>query len=139
VRRPDELITAVVLPRPEPDALIKWYKVSKRRDLDISTLSAGFRLRIDAHGTVNDVVLAYGGMAEKVQRASHTERFLLGRRWSRELVEQAMEVIDGDFTPISDARGSANFRRVAARNLLLRFWSDAQQSLDGRNREQATA
>ncbi len=138
VRRPDELITAVVLPRPEPDALIKWYKVSKRRDLDISTLSAGFRLTLDAHGTVNDVVLAYGGMAEKVQRASHTERFLLGRRWSRDLVEQAMEVIDGDFTPISDARGSADFRRVAARNLLLRFWSDAQQSLDGRNRERTT-
>jgi xanthine dehydrogenase small subunit len=127
------LITAVVLPKPERGALIRWYKISKRRDLDISTVSAGFRLERDGEGRVHDVVLAYGGMAEKVQRASRAERFLLGRHWSRELVEQALEVIDGDFTPISDARGSAEFRRIAARNLLLKFWNDAQQGLDGEN------
>ncbi len=135
IREPDELITAVVLPKPEPHVLIRWYKVSKRRDLDISTVSAGFRLELDGEGRVNDVVLAYGGMAEKVQRASRAERFLLGRFWSRELVEQAMDVIDGDFTPITDARGSAEFRRVAARNLLLKFWSDAQQGFDGAKHE----
>jgi xanthine dehydrogenase iron-sulfur cluster and FAD-binding subunit A len=133
IREPDELITAVVLPKPERGALIRWYKISKRRDLDISTVSAGFRLERDGEGRVHDVVLAYGGMAEKVQRASRAERFLLGRHWSRELVEQALEVIDGDFTPISDARGSAEFRRIAARNLLLKFWNDAQQGLDGEN------
>lgn len=139
VRQPDELITAVILPKPDRDTLIKWYKVSKRKDLDISTVSAGFRLELDTEKRVNDVILAYGGMAEKVQRARQTERFLSGRIWTRELVEAAMDVIDGDFTPISDARGSAVFRRVAARNLLLKFWSETRQDFDGENGQRANA
>jgi xanthine dehydrogenase iron-sulfur cluster and FAD-binding subunit A len=44
-----------------------------------------------------------------------------------------MDVIGRDFTPLSDVRGSARFRTVAARNLLLKFWSDAQQLFDGRS------
>jgi xanthine dehydrogenase iron-sulfur cluster and FAD-binding subunit A len=35
-----------------------------------------------------------------------------------------MPLIDKDFTPISDVRGSAEFRKIAARNLLLKFWTD---------------
>jgi xanthine dehydrogenase iron-sulfur cluster and FAD-binding subunit A len=35
-----------------------------------------------------------------------------------------MPLVDKDFTPISDARGSAEFRRIAARNLLMKFWSE---------------
>jgi len=35
-----------------------------------------------------------------------------------------MPLIDRDFSPISDARGSAEFRKIAAKNLLLKFWSE---------------
>ncbi len=139
IREPDEIITAVVLPKPEPDALIRWYKVSKRRDLDIATVSAGFRLHLDENRRVNDVVLAYGGMAERVKRATQAERFLIGQPWSRKLVEQAMDVLDSDFTPISDARGSAKFRRVASRNLLLKFWNETRQHFDGENEQRTHA
>lgn len=131
--QPDELITAIVLPKPEASTIIKWYKVSKRKDLDISTVSAGFRLRVDEAGTVDEVVLAYGGMAERTTRASNAERFLKGKRWSRETVEQAMGIIGGEFTPITDVRGSAAFRTIVAQNLLLKFWSETQFGSDGQN------
>ena len=126
VCRPDELITAVVLPKPAPDTLVRSYKVSKRKDLDISTLSGGFRLDLTADGRVEAVVLAYGGMAERVKRATRTEAFLRSKAWSRQTVEAAMPLIDQEFTPISDVRSGAEFRRVAARNLLLKFWHDTQ-------------
>lgn len=133
VRQPDELITAIVLPKPEAHTIIKWYKVSKRKDLDISTVSAGFRLNLDKAGRVHDVVLAYGGMAEQVKRSSNAERFLKGKLWSRETVEQAMEVVGSEFTPLTDVRGSAAFRTIAAENLLLKFWSETQPGSDGQN------
>jgi xanthine dehydrogenase small subunit len=123
-RRPDELITAVVLPRPSAATQVRSYKVSKRRDLDIATVSAAFRLDLDPHGVVTDITLAYGGMAECTKRSAATEAFLKGKPWDRKNVESAQRLIDQDFNTISDVRGSAEFRRIAARNLLLKFWSE---------------
>jgi xanthine dehydrogenase small subunit len=124
LRKPDELIVAVVLPRPRPRAIIKAYKISKRKDLDISTVSGGFKVELSTTNGVALITLAYGGMAERTKRAAACEQFLLGKTWNRETIEQAMPIIDSEFTPISDARGSAEFRRVAARNLLLKFWHE---------------
>jgi xanthine dehydrogenase small subunit len=63
-------------------------------------------------------------MAEMVKRAKIAEDFLIGKKWDRETVEQAMILIDKDFTPISDARAGAEMRKVSARNLLLKFWNE---------------
>jgi xanthine dehydrogenase small subunit len=125
-RQPDELIMAVMLPRPSASARIQTYKVSKRRDLDIATVSAAFRVDLDKQGMVSDITLAYGGMAAYTKRASSAEAFLSGKHWDRKQVEEAQNLIDKDFSPISDVRGSAEFRRIAARNLLLKFWSETK-------------
>ena len=120
----DELITAVILPRIPSNALIKTYKVSKRRDLDIATVSGGFRIEFENENRIGDIILAYGGMADRVKRAANAEAFLRGKAWNRSAVEEAMQVVGTDFTPMSDARGSAEMRTIAARNLLLKFWAD---------------
>jgi xanthine dehydrogenase small subunit len=122
--RPDELITAVVLPAPAPDEVTRFYKVSRRREMDISTASAAFRLVRDRNGTVREVTLAYGGMAETARRAPRTEAWLTGRSWTRETIDQALPMVEGEFTPISDTRGSAEMRGIVARNLLMKFFVD---------------
>ena len=122
--RPDELITGIVLPRLSAESRVRTYKVSKRRDLDIATVSAAFRVDLSKNGIVNDITLAYGGMAECTKRSVSAEKFLKGKHWERQQIEEARRLIDADFNPISDVRGSAEFRRVAARNLLLKFWSE---------------
>ena len=124
----NELITSIIIPKIKHRTAIRSYKVSKRKDLDISTVSGGFRIDTEGDGTIKSVVLAYGGMAEKIKRATSAERYLFGKKWDRDIVEQAMPLIDKDFTPISDARGSAEFRKVAARNLLLKFWTDTMRN-----------
>jgi xanthine dehydrogenase small subunit len=123
-RRPDELIVAIIIPKQRPRTIVKSYKVSKRKDLDISTVSGGFKVELSTQQHVALILLAYGGMSDKVQRAVSAEQFLMAKAWDRSTIEQAMQLIDADFSPISDARGSADFRRVAARNLLLKFWSE---------------
>ncbi len=123
-RRPEELIVSISIPKMSTRLLVKSYKVSKRKDLDISTLSGGFRLDLNEDSTVKEIVLAYGGMAATTKRAAKAEHFLIGKKWTREEVERAMPLVDNDFTPISDARSGAEFRKVAARNLLLKFWRE---------------
>ena len=125
--RPDELITAIVLPRPLDGTKVRTYKVSKRHDLDIATVSGAFRLNLDTKGVVSDITLAYGGMADHTRRSIAAETYLKGKPWDRRHVEEAQQYVDSDFKPISDVRGSAEFRRIAARNLLLKFWSETNK------------
>jgi xanthine dehydrogenase small subunit len=92
--------------------------------MDISSVSAGFRLTRDGAGNVTSSVLAFGGMAATVGRARRVEAALQGTRWTRENMCAAAEQLVHDFSPLSDVRGSAAFRMTVARNLLLRFWED---------------
>ncbi|HMD13936.1 MAG TPA: xanthine dehydrogenase small subunit, partial [Bacteroidota bacterium] len=89
LRKPDELITKIVVPKFRNGAVIKSYKVSKRKDLDISTVSGGFRLDLNDRKEVKEIILAYGGMAERTKRAHSAEKFLKGKVWKRNIVEEA--------------------------------------------------
>jgi xanthine dehydrogenase small subunit len=133
--RQDELIRAVVVPIPTANVRVKSYKVSKRKDLDIATVSAGFRIELNGERTVQSMKVVYGGMADRTKRATAVEEFLRGKPWMREMVEEAMALVDNEFTPISDARSGAEFRKVAARNLLLKFWSEAGEEQAGGGRK----
>ncbi len=119
----DELITSVIIPNNEKGIIIWSHKVSKRKDLDISTVNAGFRLKLE-EGMVKEIILAYGGMAEVTKRALKAEKFLKEKKWSRENVEEAMQILATEFKPISDARSGAEFRTAAAKNLLLKFYTE---------------
>ena len=127
--RPNELITAIHISKPEPGTIIKSYKVSKRKDLDISTVSGGFSLQLEK-GSVKEIILAFGGMADMPKRASDTEKHLTGKPWTRPNVEHAMKILSSEFSPLSDARAGAEYRNLVARNLLLKFF--AETSITGR-------
>jgi xanthine dehydrogenase small subunit len=125
VRLPDELITGVRIPIPSPESTTRSYKVSKRKDLDISTVSAAIKLTI-IEGLVRDAVIAFGGMAAKTERATLAETHLIGKPWDRIAAEAAADLVRSQFHPISDARSGAEFRSVAAGNLILKFWNDSR-------------
>ena len=120
----DEIIYAVELPEPPPGVHIRAYKISRRKEVDISTVSAAFRLETAEDGTVKRIKLVYGGMAEITKRAGQTEAFLTGKPWNEENILAAQKILLNEFTPIEDARAGAEFRRVAAANLLFKFWSE---------------
>ncbi len=61
-------------------------------------------------------------MAATPKRAKAVEAALVGQPWNASTVEAAMAAYAADFTPISDMRASAEYRMLAARNLLKRFW-----------------
>jgi xanthine dehydrogenase small subunit len=121
----DELITEIIIPKPSSGRIIRSYKVSRRKDLDISTVSAGFSMLAE-NGTVLDIILAFGGMAAQPLRARKTEAFLTGKAWTEDTVLEAMELLYHEFTPLSDARANAAYRSLVARNLLLKFFEESK-------------
>ncbi len=121
--RSDEMITTVHIPKLPGDTFVYSYKVSKRKDLDISTVSGGFSLKLE-NGHVKEIILAFGGMADQPKRASETEHYLQWKSWTRTNVEHAIKILVHEFTPLSDARSGAEYRRLVAGNLLLKFYTE---------------
>ncbi|MCB8879129.1 xanthine dehydrogenase small subunit [Acidisoma cellulosilytica] len=119
--QPGEVLARIEIPKPSPDIHLGIYKVSKRFDQDISAVCAGFALELD-NGLVRSMRIGYGGMAATPVRALDVETKLIGAVWGLAIVETAMDAIDQAFTPLSDMRASAQYRRMIARNLLLKFY-----------------
>jgi xanthine dehydrogenase small subunit len=121
--RPDELLWRVAVPLPTRDETLRLYKMSKRRDLDISSVTAALLLGLDG-GRITRARVAVGGVAEKVVRLRETERSLEGRALSEETMRAAGRVAAGEVSPISDVRGSADYRRRLVENVLVKAWFD---------------
>ncbi len=122
---PEEILLAVRIPRPGPDTRVASYKVSKRQELDISTVSAGLSVRLDAASRVVEAIFAFGGMAATPARARAAEAAVVGRPWTPDeaeaTAERAAALIGEDLRPIDDHRGSAWYRATVAKNLLVGF------------------
>jgi xanthine dehydrogenase small subunit len=122
-RMPGEFVEAVTVPRIAPGSLHAAYKISKRRDEDISSVAAGFNLTVE-RGKITGARIAFGGMAATPKRAAHAEAALVGRAWCEASLVTAAAELERDFTPLTDWRASAEYRMTVARNLFRRFHLD---------------
>ena len=121
--QPGEFVEAVELPLQTLGAgwVTQAHKISKRLDCDISAVSAGFALRLDGE-RVAEARLAYGGMAATVRRASGAEAALISQPWTEATLRAAQAALARDYTPLTDLRASADYRRATAAALLERLW-----------------
>ena len=123
--QPGEFVEAVRVPLIAAAPVAGWHlrawKISKRFDCDISSVSAA--LAIQLQGDVITVArFAFGGMAGIVKRASATEAAVVGQPWDETTLNRAMDALATDFTPLTDMRASAGYRQQVARGLLKRLW-----------------
>ncbi|MBU2960529.1 xanthine dehydrogenase small subunit [Citreicella sp. C3M06] len=116
-RAPGEFVEAVTIPRGQDR--LRVYKLSKRFDQDISAVCGAFNVTVEG-GLVTGARIAFGGMAGIPKRAATVEAALIGKPWTDEAVIAAWDGWETDFTPMSDMRASADYRLLAARNMLTR-------------------
>jgi xanthine dehydrogenase small subunit len=77
---------------------------------------------LDAEGLVEEIRIAFGGMAAVPKRATHVEDMLKGQPWSWGVVSAVRDAFDADFQPLTDWRATAEYRSLTAKNLLTRFF-----------------
>jgi xanthine dehydrogenase small subunit len=129
VMKPDELITRVFMPLPQTSnnqpqtTAFRIYKISKRHDLDISTFTAAFWMKLEAN-VISDIRIAYGGVGPIIFRLLKTEQALKGKPFTEAEIESAIEIALTEITPISDVRGSRDYRLTLAANILRKFHAD---------------
>jgi xanthine dehydrogenase small subunit len=120
-----EMIAKIRVPLAAEDELLRLYKVSRRRDLDISSFTAAIRMRLDGE-SIADAAIALGAVGPTVIRARKTEAFLRGRLFDEETMQLAGDVAIAEIAPISDVRGAADYRYQLTRNILLKFFHETQ-------------
>ena len=138
-RKPGEFVERLFVPTLPAGDRFAVYKISKRRDEDISALCAAFRIALAADNTVTDARICFGGMAGTPKRAKAVEAALIGKPWTEETVETARVSFEADFTPLTDWRATADYRMLAAKNLLTRFWLETSGEVAQVTRFEAVA
>jgi xanthine dehydrogenase small subunit len=117
-REPGEFVVAVEAPRLAAGQHYRAFKVSKRFDEDISAVMLAIRVELDGRRIV-DARLACGGMAATPKRAVKTERALAGANLDEPPTWRlAREAIGEDFSPLTDMRATAAYRKSVAANVL---------------------
>lgn len=119
---PDEVLVRVEVPAAVLQWDVRMAKVARRFDNDIATVSLATALDVDDAGRVRDVRIALGGMAAVPWRAWGVESAIRGRDWDRATLQAAQAALGSDCAPLSDHRGSADYRLAAGRGLLERWW-----------------
>jgi xanthine dehydrogenase small subunit len=114
-----EFLQSIFIPKSVDAAHLKIYKVSKRFDDDISAVLAAIKVQLE-NGKVSTIDVAFGGMAAIPKRAAKCESMLLNQDWNEATIERAAIALAEDFTPLSDARASREYRLQVAQNLLRR-------------------
>ena len=122
---PEEVILSIRTPLPPADAHLRLHKISKRRDMDISTVTAAFWLR-EAGGVIAEARIALGGVGPTVVRVPGAEAWLNGK--PLEAMIEAGRMARQEVEPISDVRGSADYRWQLVENLFAKTYYDLPAS-----------
>lgn len=99
-----EMVESVFLPYLPPNAASTYLKLSRREGVDLATVG------VAAAVSGGSVRIALGAVAPKAFRAYSAERLLRSLPISDEAMEQAIKAIVAAASPISDLRGSREYR-----------------------------
>lgn len=97
-----------------------FLRLGTRAGMAISVASAAFVLRLDSEDRVEEVRIALGAVAPTAIRCHSIEQFLMGQLLSEDRIEAAAFQASQECQPITDVRGSANYRRHVVKGLVRR-------------------
>jgi CO/xanthine dehydrogenase FAD-binding subunit len=120
VRRPDEILTAVIVPRSMDKATSVFVKLGARRYLVISIAMVAALIRADENERIADARIAVGSCSVFAQRLPELEKALLGLRLRAGLSALVRPEHLSSLAPIDDVRATADYRLEAARTLVAR-------------------
>lgn len=112
----DEIIKALSFKILEAGDSFNFEKVSKRTHLDIASVNAAGRVSVK-NNIITNAHFAVGGAAEIPKYVFKTSEYLVGKVINAETVKNAEAVLQSEISPISDVRGTSEYKRLLARQL----------------------
>ncbi|KAL2332174.1 hypothetical protein Fmac_019755 [Flemingia macrophylla] len=130
-----EILLSIFLPWNRTFEFVKEFKQSHRRDDDIAIVNAGIRVYLQEHSenwVVADASIFYGGVAPYSLGATKTKEFLIGKIWDRDLLQNALRVLQKDILLKEDAPGGmVEFRKSLTLSFFFKFFLWVSHLMDG--------
>jgi carbon-monoxide dehydrogenase medium subunit len=130
--QPGEVVVEFVVPKPDAGSGSTYLRHTPRRELDIAVVGVGTALTIK-DGRCTKARIALGAVAPVIVRAIEAEAALEGQEVTPELLDKAAQLAVGSAKPISDQRGSAEYRLHLTRVLTRRTLQTAYERATGRS------
>jgi CO/xanthine dehydrogenase FAD-binding subunit len=117
--KPEEILTGLRIPTPDPKAKGCYLKFSPRKAMDLPIVGVGVLVKI-SNGIFEEIRIALGAVAPTPIRARSAERFLIKQPVDGESIRKAAEEAVNESNPISDLRASRQYRVGLVRELVCR-------------------
>jgi len=111
VLSPGELLVEVIVPPPPARSAGNYLRFIPRNEMDIAVAGVGSVVLLGAKGVCRDARIALASVAPVPMRAHGAEERLRGRVLDAEAIREAGALAAAECKPISDVRGSADYRR----------------------------
>lgn len=118
-----ELLKNINFKLPTETSFFNFEKVSKRTHLDIASVNSAIHIITDNH-KIKEVHISMGGVAAIPKYLHDTVAFLEGKSLNPELIIEANEILQKEISPISDVRGSSDYKRLLARQLFFTHFTE---------------
>lgn len=113
----EEYITQLQFALPDKNTFFNFEKVSKRTHLDIASVNTAISLKIEANH-IKEIHLSAGGVGPIPLYLKNTCKFLTGKALEMKTITDAIEIMQKEVAPISDARGTETYKRLLLRQLV---------------------
>jgi xanthine dehydrogenase small subunit len=123
---PNEIVTRIKIKRTEPCEIIKLYKTSLRKDLDISAATFAAIIKVDDQNNILQARIALGGVAATVVRLVEIENKMVGEKFSRDTFIKHAESLPLYISPLSDLRASKEYRMLVSQNFFKKFFDEVR-------------
>ncbi|MGZ5190011.1 MAG: FAD binding domain-containing protein [Flavisolibacter sp.] len=115
--KPGEYVESISFELPDKQTHFHFEKVSKRTNLDIASVNTAIRIKKDKR-IIFDASISAGGVAPVPLYLEKSSAFLKGKIISEEIIFKLLEILQAEISPISDTRGSADYKRLLLTQLV---------------------
>ena len=112
----EEYIESIVIPIPEKEYKFNFEKVSKRTHLDIASVNSAIYVKLNAD-LIEECSVTAGGVSPIPKYLNKTSEYLVGKKITNGTVLKASKLLQEEISPISDVRGTEDYKRLLARQL----------------------
>jgi len=112
-----EFIKEVSFHIPQKKFYFSFEKVSKRTYLDIASVNSAILIEVDGDSVISASISA-GGVAPIPKLLVQTNDYLKGKKINIDIIDEALQITQSEISPISDVRGSAEYKRLLLNQLI---------------------
>ena len=117
-KQPAEILTEIIISISPVATKFNFEKVSKRQYLDCAAVNSALAICCEVD-TIHEVSISLGGVAPIPLFLKQTSNYLIGKQITPETIAAAFPILQREISPISDLHGSASYKRLLARQLLI--------------------